>query len=238
MNAFQPELRKKPPISSWSGRWACPRLYCLSLLLAAVLLTIQVGAVGSPSQPVASVAAQESGNIETTYDEAKDKTTVKLARVKISSGQDKYVSLHMSPSFSFTGRRLLATPAIIDFELQTVVRGRLRTDLYVVFMIDGEKVFLSSSRWAVKRPIPGRVWMGERLVFRMPYETLVKITKATAFEIKFDATMFSVGDQEKQALRDFLIHTKPSPQITQIAQVQTANKVDSLAGRYPEASGF
>jgi hypothetical protein len=166
------------------------------------------------------ITTQEIGKIESTYDEAKDRTTVKLARVRISSGQDKYVSLHMSPSFSFTGRRLLATPAIIDFELQTVVRGRLRTDLYVVFMIAGEKVFLSSSRWAVRRPIPGRVWMGERLVFRMPYETFVKITKATTFEIKFDATTFSVGDQEKQALRDFLIHTKPSPQITQITRIQ------------------
>ena len=175
------------------------------------LLSLQFSGLSGANQTVAAITAQESGNIETTYDEAKDRTTVKLARVKISSGQDKYVSLHMSPSFSFPGRRLLATPAIIDFELQTVVRGRLRTDLYVVFMIDGEKVFLSSSRWAVKRPIPGRVWMGERLVFRMPYETFIKITKATTLEIKFDATTFAVGDYEKQALRDFLIHTKPSP---------------------------
>jgi hypothetical protein len=212
-------MKAQIPISSASGKWACPRFCRLSVLLTALLLTFPVD---RPGQTVAGVAAQASGKIETTYDEAKDRTTVKLARVRISSGQDKYVSLHMSPSFSFTGRRLLATPAIIDFELQTVVRGRLRTDLYVVFMIAGEKVFLSSSRWAVRRPIPGRVWMGERLVFRMPYETFVKITKATTFEIKFDATTFSVGDQEKQALRDFLIHT--SPQITQITRIQNSKQ--------------
>jgi len=114
----------------------------------------------------------------------------------------------MSPSFSFPGRQVV-TPSIIDFELQTVVRGRLRTDLYVVFMIDGEKVFLSSSRWAIKRPVPGRVWVGERLVFRMPYETFVKIMKANSFEIKFDAVTFSVGETQKQALRDFLTYMKP-----------------------------
>ena len=62
--------------------------------------------------------------------------------------------------------------------------------------------------------------MGERLVFRMPYETFIKITKATAFEIKFDATTFSVGDQERQALRDFLIHTKLHPLITQITRIR------------------
>jgi hypothetical protein len=77
-------------------------------------------------------------------------------------------------------------------------------------MIDGEKVFLSSSRWAIKRPVPGRVWMGERLVFRMPYETFVRITKANSFEIKFDAVTFSLGETQKQALRDFLTYMKPA----------------------------
>ena len=123
--------------------------------------------------------------------------------MKIGGGPGKYHSIHMSPSFSFPGRNPV-TPAIVDFELQTVVRGRLRTDLYVVFVIDGETVFLSSSRWAVRRPIPGRVWMGERLVFRMPYETFVKVTKANTFAIKFDGVSFPVGETEKEALRELL----------------------------------
>jgi hypothetical protein len=163
---------------------------------------------------------QESAEIETTYHETKDKTTIRLAPVKIFSGQDKYVSLHMSPSFSFPGRRLLATPAIIDFELRTVVRGRLSTDLYVIFLVDSEKIFLSSNRSAIQRPVPGRIWMGERLVFRMPYETFVKITKATTLEIKFDATTFAVGEKEKQALRNFLTYIKPNPQITRITPIR------------------
>ena len=180
-----------------------------TLLLAVVLLVAQLNAVRSMSQAVTNVSPQDAAKVETSYDAEKNKTTIRLAPVQISSEQGKYVSLKMSPSFSFPGRKVVA-PSIIDFELQTVVRGRLRTDLYVVFMIDGEKVFLSSSRWAVKRPVPGRVWMGERLVFRMPYETFVKITKANTFEIKFDAVTFSVGETQKQALRDFLTHVTPS----------------------------
>jgi hypothetical protein len=157
-----------------------------------------------------SIAQETVSKVETSYDAEKDKTTIKLAPVQISGERDKYVSLHMSPAFSFPGHQL-ATPAIIDFELQTVVRAKLlSTDLYVVFMIDGEKVFLSSSRWAVKRPVPGRVWIGERLVFRMPYETFVKITKASSVEIKFDAVTFSLGETQKQALRDFLPHMLPA----------------------------
>jgi hypothetical protein len=160
--------------------------------------------------PATLVAAppQESIRVDKVYDDAKGRTTVKLRSIEISAGQDKYVSVRMSPSFSFGGRNP-ATPEIVDFELQTVVRGRLRTDLYVVFLIDGEKVFLSSNRWAVKRPVRGRVWVGEHLVFRMPYETFVRITKATSVAIKFDAVLFPLSESQQQVLRDFLVYMKP-----------------------------
>ena len=146
--------------------------------------------------------------IETSYDNDKDQTVVRLAPVRIAGEQGKYKSLQMSPSFSFPGKKLLTTPSLIDFELQTVVKGRLNTDLYVVFLIDGEKVFLSSNRWAIRRPVPGRVWVGERLVFRMPYETFVKVTNAKTFAIKFDGLVFPIGEPHLQMLREFLKRMK------------------------------
>jgi hypothetical protein len=176
--------------------------------MLALLLPAAPSTSTGTNETVAVGIQAETAKIETVYDAAKDKTTIRLAPFRLASDQDRYISLHMSPSFSFSGRQVL-TPSIIDFELQTVVKGRLRTDLYVVFIIDGEKVFLSSNRWAVKRPVPGRVWVGERLVFRMPYETFVRITKATTFEIKFDAVKFSMGEPQRQALRDFLTYMKP-----------------------------
>lgn len=179
----------------------------ITLLLALSLLPAQLSAVRPIMQTVGAVP-QEAAKIESSYDLENDKTTIRLAPVKISGEQDKYHSLHMSPSFSYPGIRLI-TPSIVDFELQTVVKGRLSTDLYVVFIIDGETVFLSSNRWAIKRPVPGRVWVGERLIFRMPYETFLKITKAKTFEIKFDGVKFSVGETQKQALREFLPYMKP-----------------------------
>jgi len=149
--------------------------------------------------------AAQSAQIETSYDSGKDKTTIRLAPVQISGENGKYRSLQMSPAFSYSGKEP-RKPEIIDFELRTVVRGRLDTDLYVLFMIDGEKVFLSSNRSAIKRPVPGRVWLGERLVFRMPYETFVKITKARALEIRFDDVKFSLSDEHLQLLREFGNH--------------------------------
>ena len=171
-------------------------------LLLLLILLIPAICTGQ-SLPTETIPAAK---IETTYDSVKDRTTIRLAPVQISGEKDKYHSLHMAPYFSFPGHQL-QRPSRIDFELQTVVKKiLLDSDLYVVFIVDGETIFLSSSnRRAVPRPVPGRRWIGERLVFRMPYETYVKITKARKFDIKFDGVKFEVGEPQMQALRDFAL---------------------------------
>jgi hypothetical protein len=50
--------------------------------------------------------------------------------------------------------------------------------------------------------------MGERLVFRMPYETFLKITNAKQFEIKFDGVKFDVGEPQMEALRELAAEMK------------------------------
>ncbi|MEK6282490.1 MAG: hypothetical protein AABN95_19185 [Acidobacteriota bacterium] len=176
-------------------------------LLQLVLLII----IASIAHVVGQQTTEETPRFETTYDNVKNQTMVRLLPLRISGEKDKYYSLHMSPSFSYPGLVPVA-PSIIDFELQTVVKGRLSTDLYVVFIVDGETIFLSSTRWAVKRPIPGRVWMGERLVFRMPYETLLKLAEAKKVEIKMDAVRFEVGEPQLKAIRDFAAQVKAANQ--------------------------
>ena len=182
------------------------------MLTKLLLLTLSLFPSASSAHifpPAAKIESLQADiKIETSYDADKDMTTVRLAPVQISGENGKYRSLQMSPSFSYSGKER-HTPEIIDFELRTVVKGRLDTDLYVLFVIDGEKVFLSSNRWAIKRPVPGRVWLGERLVFRMPYETFVKITKAKALEIRFDAVRFSLSEEHLRMLRAFGEHMQP-----------------------------
>lgn len=180
------------------------------IFLLLVLLSSAATGVGQDA-----ALTTETAKIETTYEADKDRTIVRLVAVQISGEQGKYKSLHMSPFFSFAGKKLLAAPEIIDFELRTVVNVKLlSTDLYVVFVIDGEQVFLSSNRWAVKRPVPGRVWVGEHLVFRMPYETYVRITKAKTFSLKFDGVVFPVNESHLQMLRDFLKEMQVENQAT------------------------
>ena len=176
--------------------------------LPLLVLLLLLSALRAPTTTAFSQrTAAKLSPIETSYDSVKDKTTVRLLPVKISGERDKYYSLHMSPSFSYPGRQP-QTPSKIDFELQTVVKGRLKTDLYVVFIIDGETIFLSSNRRGIKRPVPGRVWMGESLVFKMPFETLLRIAGANTLEIKMDAVRFEVGEGQLEAIRHFAMQIK------------------------------
>jgi hypothetical protein len=79
---------------------------------------------------------------------------------------------------------------------------RLNPDLYVVFVIDGESIFLSSNRWVVKNPVPGRRWVGERLAMRMPLGTFTKLTSSKTASIKMGATVFEISDDRKRALME------------------------------------
>lgn len=174
----------------------------MAFLVALMLACLCPLTIGVSSLASVSFSQGASPAIVSVYDPSKDKTTVRLAPVQISGPNGKYHSLHMAPSFSYPGN-VRRVPEIIDFELQTVVKGKLRIDLYVLFIVDGEKIFLSSNRWGVKKGKLGRGWMGEHLVFRMPYETFLRITNAKSFEIKLDSVSFPVGEKQIQSLRDF-----------------------------------
>jgi hypothetical protein len=182
----------------------CKRTVKLLLLLLVVVSivpgTAQVGAEGmTPQAP----------KIETTYNSCKNETTVRMEPMQISRERGLYHSLHVAPAYSFAGQ-VPRPPETIDFELQSVVKARkLRIDLYVLFVIDGEKIFLSSSRGAVKRPVPRRSWIGERLVFRMPYQTLIKLGNAKKASIRMDRVDFGLSADHLRALRLFAETGRP-----------------------------
>lgn len=165
-------------------------------VIGITFLLCSLGALALPQNGV------ETSQILTTYDRAMDKTTVQLSPVKVAGAKAQYHSIHIAPAFSYPGQTF-KRPDLIDFDVQTIVKTKLKIDLYVVFLVDGETIFLSSNRWAVRRPVAGKRWPGERLVFRMPYETLMKITKARVVEIKMDGVRFPFADAVLEDLRQF-----------------------------------
>lgn len=168
------------------------------ILITLLLLTSAVG-----PQPIAAKKSVQTAQIETKYDAAKDMTTESLPPLQVSGEKDEYYSLHVAISFDYPGRTFKA-PEFFRFEIRSVVKGRkLNPDLYVVFLVDGETIHLSSNRWAVKHPVRGKSWIGERMVFRMPYDTFVKLTKAKAVAIRMGYARFDLAERSLQRLREF-----------------------------------
>lgn len=118
-----------------------------------VFLALIVLLLSFANSPAQTVPAQTvTPKIEITQKDGV--TIVRMEPLKISGAKDEYHSLHFAISFKYSGEKL-PTPEHVDFEIQTIAkRHTLNSDLYVVFLIDGETLHLSSSRWAVKNPFP------------------------------------------------------------------------------------
>jgi hypothetical protein len=133
--------------------------------------------------------------IETTYDKQKNLTTVRLPSTPISGPKDRYHSLAFSIYYSYPAG-WAAAPQVVNFELVSVVKARrLNSDLYVVFLIDGKPIHFSSNRSAIRNPVPGRLWIGERMVFRVPYEDFRKMAAAKKLGVKLGGVTFDFSDE-------------------------------------------
>jgi hypothetical protein len=140
---------------------------------------------------------------ETVYDPQKDLTTVRSQSIQLAREKDRYHSLEFTLGCEYPGQARVI-PQRINFELVSVVKARrLNTDLYVVFLVDGKQIHFSSNRSAVPNPVPGRLWVGERLVFLIPYQEFEKLVNAKRLAIKMGTTTFELDDGARDSMRAF-----------------------------------
>ena len=135
------------------------------------------------------------------YDPLKDVTTIRLPSTPISGPKDRYHSLAFSIYYSYPGR-VATPPKDVNLELVSVVKSRrLNTDLYVVFVVDGKQIHFGSNRSAIRNPVPGRLWIGERMVFPIPTEDFKKLASAKKLSVKLGAVSFDFTAAHLDTLR-------------------------------------
>ncbi|HZI60222.1 MAG TPA: hypothetical protein VFD62_05900, partial [Pyrinomonadaceae bacterium] len=114
---------------------------------------------------VVVIPQDELKGIDNVLDENTKVRTLRLRSIPISGPKDRYHSLAFS-IYALYRADWAERPDIVNFELVSVVKARkLNTDLYVVFVVDGKELHFSSNRSAIRRPVPGKPWIGERMVF-------------------------------------------------------------------------
>ncbi|HEY9503694.1 MAG TPA: hypothetical protein VIR01_18800 [Pyrinomonadaceae bacterium] len=150
------------------------------------------------------VALGQDVEIKRTFDEQQNLSTIRLPATPIAYEQRKYHRLDLSLSYSFKGTTPPSNREKVVLELVSVVKARqLNSDLYVVFLVDGKSVHFGSSRSAIMKPVPGRLWIGERMVFSLPYQEFVKLSSAKKLAIRFGDTTFQLTDATVALLSKF-----------------------------------
>src|SRR5688572_4228662 len=133
--------------------------------------------------------------LQTVYDSQKNLTTVRLPSQKLSGPKDRYHSLSFSIYYEYSGQ-MPTQPERVSFELRSVVKARrLNTDLYVLFLTDGKPIHFGSNRSAIRNPVPGRSWIGEKMVFPMTREEFLKIAAAKTLAIKLGGVTFEFSNE-------------------------------------------
>ena len=138
---------------------------------------------------------------EAAQDGYRINATLHLDSFPISGPKDQYHSLALSIRYAHTnGPR--TTPDVVDVELVSVVKARkLNTDLYVLFLADGTEKHFGSSRSAIRNPVPGKPWIGERMVFHMPREDFLKWADAEKLGVKLGGVVFDFSELTRSAVR-------------------------------------
>jgi len=150
---------------------------------------------------VACFAWNQLTLIETGYDQTKDVTTVLVPSIELSGPKDRYHSLSASIYYGYPGKTP-TPPERVNFELISVVKARrLNHDLYVVFLVNGEPIHFSSNRSAIRNPVRGKPWIGEKMVFLIPREDFLKLAAAEKLAIKMGDVTFEANEELRASLR-------------------------------------
>ena len=148
------------------------------------------------------------------YDPVKNATTVLMVPEEISGPKGRYHSLSFAVSYSYPGRTRTA-PKEFALDLFSVVKAKtLNPDLYVIFVVEGQEIHFSSDRKAIRNPVPGKSWIGERMTFRIPHEDFNKLASAKKLSVKLGEVSFDFTDAHLRTMR-LMIDPASGPSIPQ-----------------------
>lgn len=149
---------------------------------------------------------EDLNRLQTTYDPQTKQDTIRVPATKLSGPKDRYDSLTFSVSYS-TLSMFPSPPGTVNFEIVSVVKARkLNPDLYVVFVVDGKEIHFSSNRSAIPKPVPGKPWIGERMVFLIPYDEFKKVAAAKTLAVKLGGVSFDFDDDMQRSIRAIARH--------------------------------
>lgn len=163
----------------------------------AAILVVSPGAIVNTT----GHQTRQERRIEINHNLDTDTITARLISFQVSGEKLQYHSLRLGAAYN-ANLKTNQKDTNIMLELVSVVKARkLNSDLYVVFDVDGREIHFGSNRSAIRKPVPGRVWIGERMVFSIPLEEFQRLATAQKLAIKMGSVRFDLDEDARGALK-------------------------------------
>jgi hypothetical protein len=156
-----------------------------------------------------------NGKIETSYDQAKETTTVRLIPMQVNGeplASSNYVGsdeARFNASFTYSGRTLRAQPKRVLLSLISTSENWKYTDFRkLTALVDGKRLKLGPLEhvpsFTVNAPANSHFddYISQEIALSLPYETFLRIANGQQVQIRMGPREFELGQNHLEALRD------------------------------------
>lgn len=195
------------------------------LILATVFTTLSVNYITaqvSAQTPPAKRKFQYDGKIETTYDEAKDRTLVffKLMRIKSVEDVPETYSLkqwsderlELTMYFAYPGKKFQTPEWVTIGFLSSTERPQRYTDYALVAKADKQSIDLGTMKvlqtinYARRGQLP---LIRQTMELAIPYQEFLRLANAKKVSMRIGSAEFDLEKELLEAIRDLAAHTLP-----------------------------
>ena len=183
--------------------------------LLAVVTTCATLALAQDASTALQRIFTHNGNIETSYDQVKEITTVRLSPMQVYGEplpSAKYVGsdeARFNASFTYSGRTLRAQPKRVLFSLISTSQDWKYTDFRkLTALVDGKRLKLGPLEhvpaFTVNAPANSNSddYISQEIAISLPYETFVRIANGKQVQIRMGPREFELEKSHLEALRD------------------------------------
>lgn len=185
------------------------------MLSLAVVLTCAALGSAQGAGPAPPRLPAHDGKIETSYDEVKDATTVRLNPMQVYGeplASSNYVGddgARFYASFTYPGRTLSAPPKRVLITLiSTSEDWKYAASLKLIAVVDGKRLKIGpleyAPSFAVKAPADSTSadTVSQKIAISLPYKTFLRIANGKKVRIRMGPREFRLEENHLEALRD------------------------------------
>ena len=192
------------------------------ILSFAVVITCATLGLAQDARPTLQRVFTHNGKIETSYDQVKDITTVRLNPMQVYGeplASRNYVGgdeARFYASFTYSGRTLSAQPKRVLFSLISTSEDWKYTDFRKpTALVDGKRLELGPLEhvpsFTVNAPANSNSddYIRQEIAISLPYQTFLQIAKGKKVQIRMGPREFKLEKNHLEALRDLASRIVP-----------------------------